>query len=89
MALDKYGKLTPTHKRILTVLSDGLMHTRAEMHECIKDPRSDRFDMLHDYISEIRGILKRHGEDVACRIRGRGIYYQHIRLLVDPNDGRK
>lgn len=76
-------KLTPTERKILDVLSDGLPHTRAEVHACLPDELGDMSNVWV-HISNLRGKLRATGRDVACVYRNRRRHYQLFRLLAGP-----
>lgn len=71
---------TPTHKRMLEVLSDGLPHSRLEMHACLYDELGD-IENIHYHISTLRKHLRKKGEDILIQIISRRPHYRHVRLL--------
>jgi DNA-binding winged helix-turn-helix (wHTH) protein len=77
---------TPIEARIIQVLSDGMAHTRQELHQCLDDDLS-RLSSIQFHISNIRRKLRGRGEDVVCVLDGT-IKYRHIRLIRSSNDGR-
>lgn len=78
---------TPTEKRILAVLSDGLPHKRHEIHACLCDDLSG-LTAIQAHISNIRKRLRAIGEEIVCELSGGTITYRHVRLLSSPYDGR-
>lgn len=80
------GKFTPTEKRILTVLSDGLPHTRQELHRCLSDELAE-LSAIQPHISRIRRRLQNKGQDIVCVLCNRQIQYQHVRILNSAYDG--
>lgn len=76
--------LTPTHAKMLEVLSDGLPHHRDELHKCC-GPSSVGVVKFH--LAQIRKHLRPLGEDVVCVQNGVGFFYQHVRLLASPYKG--
>lgn len=73
--------LTKTQLRILHVLSDGLPHSRQEIHACLPDELSS-MAAIQPHIVEIRKRLRPRGEDVVCEIGNKAISYRHVRLLA-------
>ena len=72
---------TPTQAAMLKILSDGLPHTREELHKCC-GPSSLKTIQMH--LSSIRKKLRPHGEDIVYVVVSRRGCYQHVRLLVSP-----
>lgn len=81
MAAEKEGKYTPTQRRILHVLSDGLSHTVSELRHCIWDEQADLDVVIRDHISKLRKVLPK-GQDVISRKRPDGEWgYSHVRVV--------
>ena len=81
-------ELTPTQQKIIDLLSDGLKHSREELHNLI-NPNANKSN-VHIHISQLRKLLLSRGEDIAGEVGfGMRITYRHVRLLVNPNDGRR
>lgn len=76
---------TPIQQSILQILSDGLPHSRDELHECCKP---SGIGALRHHICDIRKMLLNKGENIVCVLRGTRIYYQHVRMLVSPYDAQ-
>ena len=81
------GTYTPTEKRMLKLLSDGLPHKRQELHSCLEDELS-QLDAIQPHLSRIRHRIRAVGEDIICVLHQRTIAYQHVRTLCSPYDGR-
>ncbi len=80
---------TPTQQRLLSVLADGLSHTRAELRACINDELAGP-GALWSHLHLLRKRLRPSGEDVICELRnGRIICYRHVRLLASSTDGKR
>lgn len=79
---------TPTQRRILDVLADGLPHTREELHGCLNDDLGT-LSNLWAHVSNIRKVLRPRGEDIVCVYHLRRLCYRHVRLLANPNDGKR
>ena len=74
---------TPTQRRMLEVLSDGLPHTKEELHACC-GPSCVKNVRMH--LSILRKKLRHKGQDIVCRFDKRVIKYQHVRLLVSAEE---
>jgi hypothetical protein len=73
---------TPTQRRIINLLADGLPHARGELRRCLHDELGDESNVRF-HIHRIRRQLPSH-EAIVCEIwRGR-ITYRHVRLLTAP-----
>lgn len=72
---------TPTEEAILNVLSDGMPHTREELHTCLPDPLS-AISAIQPHISHLRSKLVPIGHDIVCEFRDRQYMYRWIRLLT-------
>lgn len=78
MATEKY---TPTHKRLLAVLSDGMPHTKEELWKCIDDELSDLETNLPNHITNLRRNLP-SGQDILSRKGPDGVWrYRHVRIV--------
>lgn len=81
-------KFTPTQQRILELLSDGLRHKRDEVLACLGDDMAS-LDTMQIHIVYLRKKLNPKGTDIVCQVYNGGYYYRHIRMLVNPNDGKR
>lgn len=77
---------TPTHKRMLAVLADGLPHRREELHACLSDELGP-INNIHVHISNMRKKLRARGQDIVCEVVNRRFLYRHVRLLASAEDG--
>lgn len=75
------AKFTPTEVKILAVLSDGMPHTREELHGCLMDELGD-LSNVKVHITYLRRKLRPMGQDIVyyCHTR-REMRYRHVRLL--------
>lgn len=76
-------KLTPTHRRILTVLADGLAHSANELMVCMADKLSGE-EVLHYHLSTLRRVLRLEGEEIRTEIQhypARVVFYRHVRTI--------
>lgn len=80
-------RLTPTERRMLTMLSDGMPHDREELQKCLWDDRGDKVN-IKPHLSRIRRVLRLDGEDVICEFFGRTLNYRHI-ILVNPEKAKR
>lgn len=76
-------KLTPIEKKILRVLSDGGLHPRQELMDCLGDPLSTKFN-LHVHLSNLRKKLLPLNQTVCCVVQGRVRSYRRMVLYVPP-----
>lgn len=79
---------TPVQRRILEILSDGLPHTRFELHKCLNDELSPVRN-IRPHLTAIRKKIRPHGEDILCEYIPHGTYYRHVRLLASAYDGKR
>jgi hypothetical protein len=77
---------TPTQTAMLKVLSDGLPHSKAELHACLPDELSRPNSILR-HLVDIRKVLRPRGQDVLCEYRDRARFYRWVRLLGHEGDG--
>jgi hypothetical protein len=80
---------------MLAVLSDGMAHSREELHACLMDELGVERN-IHYHLSTMRPKLRRSGMDIVTESRGshtsdgvvsRRTYYRQVRILANPNDG--
>lgn len=88
MAGNNGNGFTPTQRRILAVLNDGMPHNRGELWACIGDDKGVP-SLLSQHISNIRKHLRPIGQDIICEFANRTLNYRHVRLLASTYDGRK
>ncbi|MFA5376352.1 MAG: hypothetical protein WC455_11460 [Dehalococcoidia bacterium] len=77
---------TPTQTAMLKVLSDGLPHSKAELHACLPDEMGP-LKNISRHLGEIRKALRPRGQDVLCEYRDRARLYRWVRLLGHEGDG--
>jgi hypothetical protein len=75
--------LTPTQRRMLAVLADGLSHSSQELHGCLSDDRQP-VSHIHVHITGIRKLLRPRGEEVICQRLDGGTFYRWVRLSAPP-----
>jgi len=78
---------TPTEKRMLEVLRDGLPHAREELHACLDDDLSRR-SSIQPHITRLRSKLEGRGEGILCVLYESKPHYQQVRFLASAYDGR-
>jgi len=71
---------TPTEQRMLAVLSDGMLHTRDELHACLNDEHGP-VSNIRPHVHSLKTKLQPKGEDVICQYYRGGYYYRHVRIL--------
>ncbi|MDB4786196.1 hypothetical protein OAG36_00530 [bacterium] len=75
-------KFTPTQERILKVLSDGRIHTKDELFNCLDDELADRNgSAVKRHLSIMRKQLRPNGQDIICEFFQRKRFYRHVRLI--------
>ena len=73
------NEFTPTQIRMLEILSDGLPHTKDELHKCCGP---SGLWAVPNHVSSLRKKLNRRGQDIVCRkVQNGPMCYQHVRLL--------
>ncbi len=79
------NEFTKTQQAMINVLSDGKRHRREELHACCGPSLRNT---IRFHISKIREKLRPKSEDIVCVAYKNTYWYQHIRLLNNPYDGR-
>jgi hypothetical protein len=79
-------RYTPTHQRILMLLSDGLPHSLQELMECTDDGEFCSRKNIHTHLSMLRKKLQPRGEDIMCRRSGKDFLYRHVLLVGKFSD---
>ena len=79
---------TPTERRIMEVLSDGMYHTREELHECLNDDLCV-LSRIQMHVSNIRKKLNRIGQDIICGLHRGKPHYRLVRMLHSANTGTR
>ena len=77
MTIDDF---TPTQRRILEVLKDGMPHKRKELIDCLQDEMADRID-LNCQLSLLRRKLRPIGHEIVCEYGQRMLWYRHVLLI--------
>lgn len=78
--------LTPTQRCLLHTLSDGLPHTRRELHRCLPDDLG-ALSNIKVHLSAMRKLLRPRGEDILCVLHNRTICYCLVRRYTVPGEG--
>ena len=73
---------TPTERKIIAMLADGLPHSKEELHGCLVDDLGAATN-VRVHIRNLRIKLRPKGEEIVCEYRYRKYRYRHILLL--PN----
>ncbi len=75
---------------MLAVLSDGMPHTKKELHACLDDELS-ALDAIRKHITNLRMALRPAGQDIVCAFvpPGRRLHYQQVQLLSSTANGTK
>jgi LmbE family N-acetylglucosaminyl deacetylase len=80
MAEVRAVKLTPTQRKMLDLLSDGMPHTRESLHACLWD-ECGPLSNIQMHISALRKIVRQDGEDIVCVIFDQEPHYRHMRMI--------
>lgn len=72
--------LTATEQCILTVLADGLRHSRDDLRACLWDELAAT-SSVKAHICNLRRKLRPAGRDVVCEYRYGTFGYRLVRLL--------
>lgn len=75
------NNFTPTQKRILDVLADGLPHRRDELLDCLDDPLCSTRENLQAHLTRLRVKLRPAGHDIICQLLNNCLHYRHIVML--------
>lgn len=79
-------KFTATQRRILAVLSDGLLHSKEELEAAMLNEYNSK-DAIHFHITKTRQKLLKRGETILCQtMEGGERKYRHVRLLAPSAD---
>lgn len=68
--------MSPTQKRILTLLSDSQVHTREELQACLWDKLGSPMN-IHYHITCLRKRLRSRDQEIVCKEK---TYYQWVVL---------
>lgn len=74
--IDRSGRVK---KRMLLLLSDGLEHTRKELHACLDDELGGE-ENIYPHITNIRHELRKIGLTIRVIPRDRVYMYRLVRL---------
>jgi hypothetical protein len=72
--------MTPTQRRMLSLLADGRPHTRRELHALLWDEQG-ALSNIQPHLSRLRHTLRPKGQEIICEIVNRRICYRQVRLL--------
>lgn len=76
---------TPTQRKMLAVLSDGLPHSKVELHACLHDDLGEMSN-IRVHLANVRKHLRPKGQDVLTQFINRRLHYRLVRLIAggDP-----
>ena len=80
------GKYTPTQKRILEVLKDGLPHPREEVVGCIADELAQS-NAIRVHLTLLRRKLNPIGLHITIEYVRMKMHYRLVRLLTSADTG--
>ena len=81
----KGSDYTPTERRMLAILGDGLPHLKREMLSCLNDDLADE-STVEGHLINLRKKLRHRGRDVLGQYVNNRYHVRLVRLH-DPNDG--
>lgn len=73
-------RLPPTMRKMLEVLSDGLPHTREELHACLFDELG-AMKNISKYLTMMRKYLAPKGMGILTQFINRRMCYRQVRFL--------
>lgn len=76
---------TPTEKKILNHLNDGMRHKRRDLMADCMDELASRTSFRNS-VCRLRKKLRPKGQDIVCELADGTINYRHIRLLHHNNE---
>lgn len=79
--------LSPTQRRIMNLLSDGLPHTLTELRTCLSDMATGN-EALLAYVSNLRKIIRPLGYGILSTPgrKDRETTYQLVRTLAQADE---
>ena len=77
-------RLTPTHKKMLALLSDGLPHSKQELYCCLWDDQS-AINTIAYHISTLRKKPP-PGQAIVCEFTKRAMHYRLVELVGAARD---
>lgn len=80
METQQLKPLTVTQKKILKVLSDGLPHTKQELHRCLPDEMSG-VSALWKHVCLARKHVRLKGKDILSVFVNRSIRYRLVKII--------
>lgn len=80
------AKFTAVETRILRLLSDGMPHTKEEVHSCLSDELGP-LKNISVQLSNLRKKLRPMGQDVVCYFwKGTSVRYRQVILMPSNNE---
>lgn len=78
------SEFTPTQKRLLEVLSDGMMHSNYELLGCLNDELAS-IGTVRAHIYYLRTRLRPKGYDIVAHRIGKDHTFRKVRILASNN----
>jgi hypothetical protein len=72
--------LTPTERKFLAVLGDGMAHRREELHACLPDTLGP-LSNIWPHLTRLRKKVRPLGQEIVCEIQRGKICYRCVKLL--------
>lgn len=83
------GHITRVQQKMLDILSDGMPHSKEELHTCLSDDLGP-ITNIRAHLCMLRKVLRPIGQDIVCEyVHWKSLHYRQIRLLASANNGRK
>lgn len=77
-------RFTETQRKILDVLSDGMPHTKDELHACLSDELA-ALSAVDFHLTGIRKVIRPVGQDIICQFIDKQFKYRLI-IVYAPAD---
>lgn len=78
-------EFTPIQSKMLKILSDGINHSKEELHTCLNDELCP-VKNVYQHVTLLRRKLQTVGQDVVCVFYKGRYLYRHVRLLASKYD---
>lgn len=76
-------QFTPTERKIMNLLKDGLPKPSRKIWECLDDEMAS-MDAMRKHLSRMREKLKPLNHGIICEIYNRHVHYRYVILICQP-----
>jgi hypothetical protein len=80
--------LTKTQQRILSVLSDGEMHSLKELHQQLDDELAS-VNAVTWHLVQIRKVIKPAGRMILCQFHNRRLFYRLVQHVAPSSSSQE